>query len=382
MLIRAEDLTLSFDGEAVLIRALTRGVGAKVPPVAVAVLAFHATPRTEEEVLAAFGPRIASLAKGLADAGILVAPEESAETPLFFGGFGRVDVHRRMIEDTVRVDTYAAAIAKAVTPGMVVVDAGTGSGILAVMAAKAGARVYGIDNTDVLDLAQEVVNASGVADQVTLIRGDFASTDIPEPADLVITETFGALALCEGAARDVAAGSARWLKAGHQVLPSSVELWFAPVGADSVRKRAVDVFGELHGVDLRPLRGVATTRGATLTVEPSELAHPGSRAMTLPFPSEEGGSGTLTFPVDGPIHGLVGWFTLNLTEGIDLVTGPADPHTHWRQVVLPWEQAELLSGELSIDITIAPDPADRRGLEVVCQWSCGERSGYTHHRVR
>ena len=119
--VRAEDLTLSFEGEAVLVRAVTRGIGAKVPAVAVALLAFHSTPKTPEDVLAAFGPRMAPLADGLADAGLLVAPDDAATTPVFFGGFGRVDVHRRMLQDAVRVDTYAAAIRSAIKPGMVVV---------------------------------------------------------------------------------------------------------------------------------------------------------------------------------------------------------------------------------------------------------------------
>ncbi len=380
--VRAEDLTVSFEGEAVLIRAVPRGIGAKVPPVAVALLAFHATPKTSEEVIAAFGPRMAPLADGLADAGLLVAPDDAATTPMFFGGFGRVDVHRRMLQDAVRVDTYAAAIQAAVKPGMVVVDAGTGSGVLAVMAAKAGATVYAIDNTDVLDIAKEVVAASGVADKVTLIRGDFSTVEIPQPADIVITETFGALALAEGAARDLQAGCERWLKPGGRVLPGTVDLWFAPIGSQDVFARSVEVFDIKHGVDLRPLRRLATTRGTTLSVTTSELAAPGALAMSLAFPRDEGGKGRISVEVNGPIYGIVGWFSLRFGDDAVLPTGPSDPHTHWRQVVLPWAIPIELSGTLVATITVAPDPSDRRGLEVACEWSCGERSGTTMHRVR
>lgn len=380
--VRAEDLTVSFEGEAVLIRAVTRGIGAKVPPVAMAVLAFHATPKTPEEVLAAFGPRMATFVDGLADAGLLVAPDDAATTPVFFGGFGRVDVHRRMLEDAVRVDTYAHAIRSIVKPGMVVVDAGTGSGVLAVMAAKAGATVYAIDNTDVLDLAKEVLAASGVSDAVTLIRGDFSTIEVPERADLVVTETFGALALAEGAARDLQAGCERWLKPGGRVLPGTIELWFAPIGSQNVFARSVEVFDIKHGVDLRPLRSVATTRGATLTVAADELAANGVCAMSLAFPRDEGGQGQVSFQVDGSVYGIVGWFTLGFGDDATLPTGPSDPHTHWRQVVMPWSAPVELSGMLVATFTVKPDPSDRRGLEVACEWSCGEQSGITMHRVR
>jgi SAM-dependent methyltransferase len=287
-----------------------------------------------------------------------------------------------MLQDTVRVDTYAAAIKAAVKPGMVVVDAGTGSGVLAVMAAKAGATVYAIDNTDVLDLAKEVVAASGVADKVTLIRGDFSTAEIPQLADIVVTETFGALALAEGAARDLQAGCKRWLKPGGRVLPGIVDLWFAPIGSADVFARSVEVFDIKHGVDLRPLRSVATTRGATLSVTAEELAAPGALAMSLAFPRDEGGQGQITVRVDGPVYGMVGWFSLGFGEDAVLPTGPSDPHTHWRQVVLPWATPMELSGTLVATFTVAPDPSDRRGLEVACKWSCGDQTGTTMHRVR
>src|SRR5687767_824071 len=44
--------------------------------------------------------------------------------------------HDLMLADTVRVDHYARAIAKHVRPGMVVLDLGTGSGVLACLAAQ------------------------------------------------------------------------------------------------------------------------------------------------------------------------------------------------------------------------------------------------------
>lgn len=382
MLVRAEDLTVSFEGEAVLVRAIPRGIGAKVPAVAVSLLAFFATPKSREQAAQAFGPRIAPLVDGLADAGLLVDPAAADDTPVFFGGFGRVDVHRRMIEDEVRVDAYAAAIAATVTPGMRVVDAGTGTGVLGLMAAAKGAQVVGIDNTDVLEIAAEVVRASGASERMQLVRGDFATAEVPEPADLVITETFGALALCEGAARDLQRGTSRWLAPDGAVMPRAIALHFAPIGSAAVYQRAVEVFDERHGVDLRPLRQLATTRGATLSVQPEELAAPGQPVIALRFPADEGGQGDARFAVDGTVYGLVGWFVLDLCEGVSLPTGPSDPHTHWRQVVLPWPSPQALHGELEVRLSVQPDPADRRGLEVECTWRCGDKSGRAVHRVR
>lgn len=381
--VRASDLTLTLDGPRVLVRSLPRGVGARVPPVAVALLALCEAPRTREEAIAALGPAAGPLFDGLVEAGLLVPPVEADATPHFFDGFGRVDTHRHMLADRARLDAYARAIAAAVRPGDVVVDAGTGTGVLAVLAARAGAaRVYAIEHTDAARLAEEVVRSSGVADRITVIRGDFARVDLPEPVDLVITETFGALAWAEGAAADLAAGAARWLRPDGRILPGAVSLHLAPLGAAGAAA-ALDAFTGVDGVDLSPVAAMARTRGATLTVRAEHLLHPGAALPAAPFPAQGGTRGALHFDLTegAEVHALAGWFTLALWEGHHLPTGPADPPTHWKQVVLPVPPIGVRGG-LHLEVELGPDPADRRGLELIIDWRTEDGAGRWVHRVR
>ena len=79
--------------------------------------------------------------------------------------------HARMLHDERRTGDYLAAIAAAVRPGDVVLDIGTGSGVLAVAAARAGARhVYAIEASDIADVA-----AAGVRGQRRAGPGDAPS---------------------------------------------------------------------------------------------------------------------------------------------------------------------------------------------------------------
>jgi len=370
---RLSDLTMHFDADGrVFLRSQAASLGARVPPPAVAILSLCSQPRTRDEVAQALGPPMAGLYDGLVDAGFLVAPDAADATPAFFANFAGLEIHRRMLADQVRVDAYARAIQRAVQPGMAVLDAGTGSGLLALLAARAGARVvYAVDNSDVLELAAATVTHLGLQDTVRIVRGDFARVALPEPVDLIVSETFGALALAEGSVPDLAACAARHLRPGGRVLPDGVSLHLAPVGSPDLLDQTLGPFGTHHGVDFAPLRAAARQRGRVVDVPVDELLHPGQRLVHLPYPSSAEPSGRLTLPLRaGTLTGLVGWFDVHDGDHTMLSTAPHAPSTHWRQTYLPLDPVDVAQGDtLTLSAHLEPAPDDRRSLQVHADWS-------------
>jgi hypothetical protein len=100
--------------------------------------------------------------------------------------------HGWTVQDHRRTDSYLAAIRATVRDDDVVYDIGTGSGILAVMAARAGARhVYAIEVSGIGQVAQRVFEVNGVADRITLIRDWSTQVELPEPATVLVSEIIG-----------------------------------------------------------------------------------------------------------------------------------------------------------------------------------------------
>lgn len=102
--------------------------------------------------------------------------------------------HFGIIHDRIRNETYARALERFVQPGMTVFEIGTGTGLLAMLAARAGAKhVYTCERrADVAQAARAIIARNGLADRITVIAKDAhvveLGKDIPERADLFVAE--------------------------------------------------------------------------------------------------------------------------------------------------------------------------------------------------
>src|SRR5262245_27922181 len=76
--------------------------------------------------------------------------------------------HFRIVRDEVRNGGYESALARAITPGCRVIEIGTGTGLLAMMAARAGARTVVTCEASpiVARLARDIIEVNGYGDRV------------------------------------------------------------------------------------------------------------------------------------------------------------------------------------------------------------------------
>ena len=178
--------------------------------------------------------------------------------------FGAAPVHIGMLNDKTRTDSFMTGLRETVRPGDIVLDIGTGTGILAIAAARAGAKkVYGIEASAMADVAQATIDKTEVADKITLIRGWSTQVELPEKADVLVSEILGNDPFDENILQTFLDARKRLLKPGARVLPDHIGVWALPVMIPSVllqnkvlQPRDLDNWQSWYGVDFSALKQV------------------------------------------------------------------------------------------------------------------------------
>ena len=133
-----------------------------------------------------------------------VAAEPSAKpyfaSDQYLEEYGTLYDHLGMLSDHERMRAYHDAIR--LNPShfkdKVVLDVGTGTGVLAIWAAQAGARrVFAVEGTSVALHAETMAKAHGFGGVIEVLRGRMEDVQLPEPVDVIVSEWMGYFLLRE-----------------------------------------------------------------------------------------------------------------------------------------------------------------------------------------
>lgn len=292
---------------------------------------------------------LSSTIAAMVDSGVLIgADQPDRAQPLRGTGFDGESIHAAMLNDRTRTDSYLAAIAQTVKAGDTVIDLGTGTGILAMAAARAGAaKVYAIEATNVAEAAQRLFTKNGLTDRIELVRGHSTRIELPQRADVLISEIIGDDPLGEQLLVSTADALKRLLKPTPRVLPSRLEIWASAVTVPSLADQntfeAVNLtrWQRHYGFDFGPLTDFAQEPAFTRHVSAAnarrleqlapavrlasfDLSQPKSRILRSDF--------DLHLSRTGRIDGILVWFRMQLSEGVTLETAPSSfrPDNHWQ----------------------------------------------------
>ncbi|KAI6107141.1 S-adenosyl-L-methionine-dependent methyltransferase [Pisolithus croceorrhizus] len=176
----------------------------------------------------------------------------------YFQSYGEIDIHAVMINDKVRTSSYASFILKnpLLFENAIVLDVGCGTGILSLFAAKSGAKhVYAVDASGIADKAKKIVQANGLSDVITVIRGKVEEISLPDGVahvDIIISEWMGYALLYESMLDSVLHARDRFLSpnGGGIMAPSQCRMMLVLCEGNQVYKERVGSWSDVYGFDL------------------------------------------------------------------------------------------------------------------------------------
>lgn len=250
-----------------------------------------------------------------------------------------------MQADRVRMDAYAEALRRVVTPASVVLDLGTGTGVMALLAARLGARrVVGVDTSPVVEIARRNAVACGLAERVEFVQGDSRSLEMDPRADVIVSDIRGVLPPLHQNAAVLADARARLLAPAGVLIPLRDELMLAPVCLPAEYERISSPWS-LDGLDMEPARAAslnewrkAQVRSQDLLAEPRVWAEIDYRSL---LPGQLRGSAEWVMEREGLCHGLAGWFRAELIPGVGFSSGPGSD-TVYGTAFFPWPRPVAL----------------------------------------
>eukprot|EP00708_Paratrimastix_pyriformis_P003039 GAFH01001804.1.p1 GENE.GAFH01001804.1~~GAFH01001804.1.p1 ORF type:complete len:308 (+),score=117.04 GAFH01001804.1:212-1135(+) len=296
-----------------------------------------------------------------------------------------------MLKDEVRTLTYQRAILnnREFFQGKIVLDVGSGTGVLSMFAAQAGAaKVIGIENSAIVEQAQKIVDLNGFHDVITFIRGKVEEVQLPVPkVDIIISEWMGYCLFYENMLATVLVARDRWLNPGGAVFPNVATLYAVGLEDEEYRHEKIDYWDNVYGFNFAPIKEQAKQEPLVDTVEkeavvtnpcilkrvdittvrPEEL-----KQFEVPF--------SITAQREDTVHALVTYFDCEFTQcphPIRFSTAPWCRYTHWKQTVFYLPSPQYMSRGESIQgyFRMASNIKNPRDMDIDVQFKYAGRHG-------
>lgn len=290
----------------------------------------------------------------------------------YFSQFGEQE---KMLADRPRMAFYHAAIQQTIRPGTRVIDLGTGTGILAALAARQGAAVvYAIDHSEILDQARLLALHNRV-ERIEFISANSRQFQLPEKVDVILHEQMGDYLFDEGMVANILDLRDRLLKPGGLIVPAAFEFFCEPLTIRDDRR--IPFIWELTvcGYDYGCLEGDRPE-------DPQYYRHISTdlqvveRFIGQPEPALAFDLHTLqaadlpkqlvirrTALNDGRFDGAAIFFRARAGESLSLSSSPLDPGRapHWGFRILRCEAQSVQAGDVIEFVLTVPDWSEPDG---------------------
>ncbi|CAF0731587.1 unnamed protein product [Adineta steineri] len=317
----------------------------------------------------------------------------------YFESYDNFQVHELMLRDRPRVTAYHDAIMnnKHLFENKIVLDVGSGTGILSMFAAKAGAKlVYAVDACPTIcGLAKELIQNNGLQDHIQVINKRVEDIEkFDHTIDIIISEWMGFYLFHESMLESVIYARDHFLHSSLQnddntpepsesivIFPSHAYLYCAPFVDQHIRIELNTMWDDYFGLNMSPIlphiKNSDLSECVVETIEPSQLVHDSQLIQsidlrTIRIDDLRSMRSICEFEIDNTciISGFCFWFDCyfssnnnsSILRSTRLTTSPHTSPTHWKQtlVFLPEDIYPLKGDIVPVNIKLKQSSENRR----------------------
>ena len=232
--------------------------------------------------------------------------------------------HVPMMNDTLRNDAYYRALEAAVTAETHVLEIGTGSGLLSMMAAKLGAKsIVTCEGEPIIAAtARQVIADNGYAERITVLAklsNDVkVGEELPQPADILVSEILSSELLAERVLPSIEDARRRLLKPGGRMIPAAGSIMIALFGGEDIGRNVV--VEDACGFNLRSFNAIIQRKqGITRNDLNIQLLSADTEALGFDFQNDTfhaAQAKLLRLPVtaSGRCYGIIQWIRLQMDQ--------------------------------------------------------------------
>lgn len=253
-----------------------------------------------------------------------------------------------------RIRKFRQAIEKTISPNEYVIDLGTGSGILAILAARQGARVTAIDaNAESLKYAMAAAELNGVVENIEFVHTHFYDFEPEEKADVVLCEMLSSVMLIEQQIPASQYAVKHLLKPNGKIIPQQVDLFVIPVQNEVLWNR-------FHIEDLKFPR-IPQTVDMNQSIDLADLQELEKFDLTKDSGQPLSIDKHLTFEIlqSGTVHGIIGMFESKLYDDITLTMKDG-----WRELFMPLPESVDVKVGTRLDVRVSFRPGEYDSLHI------------------
>lgn len=310
-----------------------------------------------------------------------IPADEMTSKDYYFDSYAHFGIHEEMLKDEVRTRTYRNSMYynKHLFKGKTVLDVGSGTGILCMFAAKAGAaRVIGIECSSIIDYSQKIIKANKLDHIITLVRGKVEEVTLPEgvdKVDIIISEWMGYCLFYESMLKTVLYARDKWLAQGGLIFPDRATLYITAIEDRQYKDEKINWWNSVYGFDMSVIGQVAVCEPLVDVVDPKQVVTNSCliKEVDMYTIKEEDLSFSAPFHLcvrrNDYLHALVTFFNIEFTKCHKLTgfsTAPEAPYTHWKQTVFYLGEHDLTikKGETMDGVfTMRPNKSNVRDLD-------------------